>query len=158
MRWECDRAEMQFFWSRGNWYVKWLDVRRVHHDLVWIWDATWTEVKNVWTCMEVMQYMDGGETWIVGSRCRSGRSVMVVKRIFSYLDASQMVPGWSWGDAVYGPGWRLDITWMKVRHEYQDLFGGETGHGLLWDANLVTWMEIMCYVGMGQEFLEPGSS
>ena len=100
LRCEWDWAEMQFFWSRGIWYVKWLDVRRVHRDLVWIWDATWIEVKNVWTCMEVMQYMDGAETWILGSWCRSGRSVMGVKRIFLYLDVSQMGPGWSWGDAV----------------------------------------------------------
>ena len=68
----------------------------------WMWDeyiVTWFGF-NVWTCMEVMQYMDGGQTWILGSWCRSGRSVMVVKRIFLYLDVSQMGPGWSWGDAV----------------------------------------------------------
>ena len=126
---------MQFFWSRGIWYVKWLDVRRVHRDLVWIWDATWIEVKNVWTCMEVMQYMNGAETWILGSWCRSGRSVMGVKRIFLYLDVSQMGPGWScMGRCSLG-------TWMEVRHH---LDGGESrisGPFWRWD---MTWIAVRC--------------
>ena len=128
-------------WSRGIWYVKLLDVRQVHRDLVWIWDATWIEVKNGWTCMEVMQYMDGGETWILGSWYRSGRSVRVVKRIFLILwcvsDGTWMELGrcslGTWMEVrhhldvdetrISGPFWRWEWTWIAVRCESSDLDG-----------------------------------
>ena len=84
-------SEMWNVWLWEEYIMTWF---------VFIWGATWIEVRSVWTCMEAMQYMDGGEAWILGPWCRSGRPVMVVKHIFLYFDMSQMGPGWSWEDAV----------------------------------------------------------
>ena len=47
-----------------------------------------------------------------------------------------MGSGWTW-DAVSGPAWRWDVTWMEVRHKYQDLDWGELRPGWMWDINLM---------------------
>ena len=76
--------------------------------------------KDFWACIEVMQYMDGGDTWILG-------------------------PVWRW-TYILIPWCVSDGTW---RDRYQNLFWGGTWHGLQWDANLVTRMEVIHSMGLG---------
>ena len=83
----CDRAWMEL-------WCKYHDLNGSETSHGYRWDMKFR------TWMEVRQYMDGGETWILGSWCRSGRSVMLGKPISLHLDVSEMGPGWSWGDAV----------------------------------------------------------
>ena len=70
-----------------------------------------------------------------------------------------ILESWDQDIGQEGPVWGLtyililwcvsDETW---RHRYEDLFGGGTWHGLQRDANLVSWMEVTCYMGLGAWF------
>ena len=60
-------------------------------------------------------------------------------------DIGQEGPVWRW-TYILIPWCVSDRTW---RDRYQDLFGEGTWHGLQWDANLVTWMEVIHSMGLG---------
>ena len=67
--------------------------------------------------MQLIQDRDVGETYI---GCRIG--------LRWRLDGVEMQFGGT------GCGW--DVTWIKVRHKYQDLHWGDTRPGWRWDVNL----------------------
>ena len=144
---------MQFPWTETSWFIPWMEVRCKYLDMGggetrpgWQWDVNieaLVEVRqdvhggdihisrwdvNTWILLKVKQYMDGVETRILWSGCSWYRTGMEVKSTYKFwvvlrwcLDRTEM--------QFSGIECSWDVTWIEVRHRYQDLHRGETRHG-----------------------------
>ena len=125
-------------WDGTNIEVGWTWLELVGGDtlLGWRWDA------NIDIWMETRRNMDGGCMLIYGYCQRSDRTWKELRQESCELDAVDTGLAWRWKARIKfwialrwcldrsemrfsGTGCSRDVTWIEVRHKYQDLHWGE---------------------------------
>ena len=162
MRWGVDGDETHI----STWiWVRW------NLDRCEPWYGSWWE-KNFWTWMEVMQYLDRGETRILGHGWRWDIIWVAVRCKYRELDWGETQTGGVWdvnlggvdgfetlpgSERVYG--WRRgNILWLWIQ-----IGQGQDGSEMyiwnlcecemvslwIWDAIVGAWLEVRCHLDGG---------